>query len=106
MKNWYMATCIVRLGEVQSINDGDGVNGPVKGYAINFGISGVDLMHAMNQAERIALSLFPGTRAGNRLEEVNIKEAAVETLREQFQIESLDVTGETIYRSKLIYFDE
>jgi hypothetical protein len=106
MKNWYMATCIVRLGEVQSINDGDGVNGPVKGYAINFGISGVDLMHAMNQAERIALSIFPGSRAGNRLEEVNIKETPVETLREQFQIESLDVTGETIYRSKLIYFDE
>lgn len=106
MKNWYMATCIVRLGEVQSINDGHGVNGPVKGYAINFGIAGVDLMHAMNQAERIALSIFPGVRAGNRLEEVNIKETKLESLREQFQIEERDVTGEPLYRSKLIYFDE
>jgi hypothetical protein len=106
MKNWYIATCIVKLGQVQSVNDGDGVNGPVKGYAINFGIPGVDLMHAMNQAERIALSIFPGSRTGNRIEEVNIKETKLESLREQFQIESLDVTGETIYRSKLIYFEE
>ena len=106
MKNWYMATCIVRLGAVQSINDGSAENGAVKGYAINLGISGVDLMHAMNQAERIALSTFPGTRAGNRLEEVKIKQASLESVRDQFQIEQIDVTGETIYRSKLIYFDE
>ena len=106
MKNWYMATCLVRLGEVQPINDGAGVNGPVKGYAINLGISGVDLMHAMNQAERIALSLFPGARAGNHLEEVSIKEASLDALREQLKIEDHDVTGDPIYRSKLIYFDE
>jgi hypothetical protein len=101
-----MATCLVRLGQVQPINDGAGVNGPVKGYAINLGVSGVDLMHAMNQAERIALSLFPGARTGNHLEEVNIKEAPVESLREQFQIHEFDVTGDPIYRTKLIYFDE
>ena len=106
MKNWYLATCVVKLGTVQSINDGDGVNGPVKGYAINLGVSGVDLMHAMNQAERIAFSTFPGQRAGNYLEEVSIKETALETLREQLKIEDHDVTGDIIYRSKLIYFDE
>lgn len=106
MKNWYMATCLVRLGEIQPINDGAGVNGPVKGYAINLGVSGVDLMHAMNQAERIALSTFPARRTGNYLEEVSIKETPLETLREQLKIEDRDVTGEIIYRSKLIYFDE
>jgi hypothetical protein len=105
MKNWYMATCLVKLGRAQSVNDGD-VNGPVKGYAINLGICGVDLMHAMNQAERIALATFPGKRDGNHLEEVTIKQAKIEAVREQFQIHEPDVTGETIYRSKLIYFDE
>jgi hypothetical protein len=106
MKNWYLATIVIKLGTVQPINDGDGVNGPVKGYAINLGVSGVDLMHAMDHAERIALSSFPGQRIGNYLEEVTIKETPLETLREQLKIEDHDVTGEIIYRSKLIYFDE
>jgi hypothetical protein len=106
MKKWYFATCVIKLGAPQAINDGTDENNAVKGYAINLGLSGVDLMHAMNQAERISFTLFPGKRDGNFLEEVKIKETTLESLRDQFQIESLDVTGETVYRSKLIYFDE
>ncbi len=106
MKNWYQATCVVKLGAAQSVHDGSGENGAVKGYAINIGVSGVDLMHAMMEAERIALSTFDGRRDGNRLEEVNIKEADLATLRQQFKIEERGAGGDAVYRSKLIYFDE
>jgi hypothetical protein len=106
MKKWYLATCIVKLGAVQSINDGSGENGAVTGYAINLGLCGVDLMHAMNDAERIALTAFHGNRDGNRLEEVKIKEIPYDNLRDQFQIEERGANGDSVYRSKLIYFDE
>lgn len=106
MKKWYLATCVVRLGETQAINDGTGENGAVTGYAINIGVMGLDLMHAMLEAERTALSTFPGIREGNELEEVKIKEADFALLREQLKIEDHGSNGEPIYRSKLIYFDE
>jgi hypothetical protein len=106
MKKWYLATCVVRLGETQSVNDGTGENGAVTGYAINIGVMGLDLMTAMLEAERIALSKFPGNREGNELEEVKIKEADFMMLREQLTIEEKGVGGDSIYRSKLIYYDE
>lgn len=106
MKKWYLATCVVKLGEVQSINDGTGENDAVTGYAINIGVLGVDLMQAMQEAERIAFCTFPGNREGNELEEVKIKEADFLMLREQLKIEEKGLNGETVYRSKLIYFDE
>jgi hypothetical protein len=106
MKKWYLATCVVRLGETQAINDGTNENGAVTGYAINIGVMGLDLMTAMLEAERIALSNFPGNREGNELEEVKIKEADFMMLREQLTIEEKGPGGDSIYRSKLIYFDE
>src|SRR5918996_562536 len=98
MKKWYLATCVVRLGEVQSINDGSGENGAVRGYAINVAVLGADLMHAMQEAERTAFSAFPGNRDGNELEEVKIKEADYMLLREQLKIEDKGANGEPIYR--------
>ena len=106
MKKWYLATCVVRLGEVQSINDGSGENGAVRGYAINVAVLGVDLMHAMQEAERTALYTFPGIRDGNELEEVKIKETEYGLVREQLKFEEKGTNGEPIYRSKIIYFDE
>ena len=107
MKKWYLATCVVRLGEVQSINDGSGEkNDAVRGYAINIGVLGADLMQAMLEAERIAFCAFPGNRDGNELEEVKIKEAEFTMLREQLRFEEKGSNGEPVYRSKLIYFDE
>ena len=106
MKKWYLATCVVRLGEVQAIKDGTGENDAVTGYAINIGVLGADLMQAMLEAERVALTTFPGIRDGNELEEVKIKEADFMMLRDQLKIEEPGSNGDTIYRSKLIYFDE
>ena len=107
MKKWYLATCVVRLGEVQSINDGSGEkNDAVRGYAINIGVLGSDLMQAMLEAERIAFTTFPGKREGNELEEVKIKEADYNMLREQLRFEEKSAAGEPVYRSKVIYFDE
>ena len=106
MKKWYLATVVVRLGEVQSINDGTGENDAVRGYAINIGVLGSDLMQAMHEAERIAFTTFPGKRDGAELEEVKIKEADYNMLREQLRFEEKSAAGEPVYRSKLIYFDE
>lgn len=106
MKKWYLATCVVRLGETQSINDGTAENSAVTGYAINIGVLGIDLMQAMFEVERIALGTFPGNREGNELEEVKIKEADFMMLREQLTIEDRGANGDAVYRSKIIYFDE
>jgi hypothetical protein len=106
MKKWYLATCVVKLGETQSVNDGTEENSAVTGYAINIGVMGVDLMQAMMEAERTALRTFPGDREGNELEEVKIKEADFAMLREQLKIEDRGANGDPVYRSKLIYFDE
>ena len=106
MSKWYSATCVVKLGSVQSINDGSGENGAVTGYAINIGVAGRDLMQAMMEAERVALCTFQGSREGNHLEEVKIKETDYEAIREQFRIKEGGPGPEPVYRSKLIYFDQ
>jgi hypothetical protein len=106
MSKWYIATCVVKLGAVQSINDGSGENGAVTGYAINIGVAGADLIQAMMEAERVALCTFPGNHDGNHLEEVKMKETDLEAIHEQFRIQQGGAGFEPVYRSKLIYFDQ
>jgi hypothetical protein len=106
MKKWFHAMCVVRLGTPMAWKDEHGDNTTVNGYVVNVGVSGLNLVQALSEVERIALSRFEGQREGNHLEEVNIKATDLESLREQFHIEEKGIDGEPVFRSALIYFDE
>ena len=70
-----------------------------RGTGARGGLLGVDLMQAMQEAERVALTTFGGIRDGNELEEVKIKEADFMMLRDQLKIEERSASGETIART-------
>jgi hypothetical protein len=106
MKKWYHAMCVVRLGKPMAWKDEHGDPITVNGYVVNIGLSGLNLIQAMMEVERIAIARFEGERDGNHLEETNIKTTELEMLRDQFQIEEKGTDGEPIFRSALIYFDE
>ena len=78
----------------------------VTGYAINIGVSGVDLVQAMGEVERIALLSFDGRRDGNVLEEVKIKEAPLTEIRDGLGNEEKLADGATFFRSGLMYFEQ
>jgi hypothetical protein len=106
MKKWFHAMCVVRLGAPVTRRDDLGESVNVRGYVVNVGLSALNLMQAMMEVERIALSRFDGPRDGNFLEEANIKTTDLENLRSQFQIEERGSDGEPVFRSGLIFFDE
>lgn len=106
MKKWFHAMCVVRLGKPVIRKDDLGESVNVTGYVVNVGLSGLNLIQAMKEVERIALSKFDGARDGNYLEETNIKITDLETLRGQFQLEEKGSDGEPIFCGGLIFFDE
>jgi hypothetical protein len=106
MKKWYHAMCVVRLATPMAWKDEHGDPITVNGYVVNIGVSGLNLVQALMEVERIALSRFEGNRDGNHLEEANIKNTELEALRDQYQLQEKGSDGELIFRSALIYFDE
>jgi hypothetical protein len=106
MKKWFQAMCVVRLGTPVRRKDDLGETVNVRGYVLNVGLSALNVVQALGEAERIALSKFDGARDGNFVEEANIKTTDLESLRGQFNVEEKGADGISVFRSGLIYFDE
>ena len=106
MKKWYHAMCVVRLGQPIQGKDENGDAMTIRGYVTNIGIPGLNIINAMMEAERIALSRYDGQRDGNHLEEVNIKSTDLESLRGQYSVEEKGLDGDPVFLSGRIFFDE
>jgi hypothetical protein len=78
----------------------------IRGYVTNIGLLSLNIVQAMMEAERVALTRYNGQRDGNYLEEVNIKVTEFEALKGQYSLEEKGTNGDTLFLSGLIFFDE